>query len=102
MPWRVIILLVILVLVVLFSSFNLNRVDISVGFHTFKEIPLFLALMISFVLGALVMLPLAIRGFRKARRAQKVLKANEEPLEKEENSPVEAEEAGAEQKNRKK
>ena len=103
MPWRLLIVLVILVLVALFATFNLNRVDVSVGFHIFKEIPLFLALMFSFILGALLMLPFAVRGMRRVKKAEKVQKAEDEPLDKEEGAPAEAEETGGRKKrNRKK
>ena len=103
MPWRLLIVLVILVLVALFATFNLNRVDVSVGFHIFKEIPLFLALMFSFILGALVMLPFAVRGMRRVKKTEKVQKTEEEPHDKEEDAPAAAEETGGRKKrNRKK
>lgn len=103
MPWRLLIVLVILVLVALFATFNLNRVDVSVGFHIFKEIPLFLALMFSFILGALLMLPFAVRGMRRVKKAEKVQQTEEEPHDKEEDAPAAAEETGGRKKrNRKK
>ena len=103
MPWRLLIVLVILVLAALFAAFNLNRVDVSVGFYIFKEIPLFLALMISFILGALLMLPFAVRGMRKVKKAEKVQKMEEKPHDKEEDAPAAAEDTGGRKKrNRKK
>ena len=103
MPWRLLIVLVILVLVALFATINLNRVDVSVGFHIFKEIPLFLALMFSFILGALLMLPFAVRGMRRVKKAEKVQKMEEEPHDIEEDAPAAAEETGGRKKrNRKK
>ena len=103
MPWRLLIVLVILVLVALFATFNLEPVDVSIGFHDFKEIPLFLALMFSFILGALLMLPFAVRGLRRVKKAEKVQKTEEELHDKEEDAPAAAEETGERKKrNRKK
>ena len=59
-PWRMILVLVLLVLVALFSGFNLIPVNISIGFHVFTGVPLFLALLASFIAGAIVMVPFAI------------------------------------------
>ncbi len=71
-PWRMIIALLVLVLVALFSGFNLAPVSISVGFYTFEQIPLFLALIAAFILGALVVLPFSMRGLpRQAKRKRK-------------------------------
>ena len=70
-PWRMIIALLVLVLVALFSGNNLDTVSISVGFYTFPPIPLFLALIAAFILGALVVLPFSIRGFAKASKKKK-------------------------------
>ncbi len=70
-PWRMIIALLVLVLVALFSGFNLAPVSISVGFYTFEQIPLFLALIAAFILGALVVLPFSMRGFAKASKKKK-------------------------------
>jgi len=102
MPWRLLIVLVILVLAALFAAFNLHRVDVSVGFYIFKEIPLFLALMISFILGALLMLPFAVRRMRRGKKAEKIQKIEEEAHDKEEGAPAEAEETGGKKRNRKK
>lgn len=75
-PWRLVFGLVLLVLVALFSGFNLAAVDISVGFHTFGGVPLFLALIVAFIAGALVMLPFAFTRRRRkaASEAQRALR----------------------------
>jgi uncharacterized integral membrane protein len=101
MPWRLLIALVILVLVALFATFNLIRVDVSVGFYVFKEIPLFLALMFSFILGAVVMLPFAVRGMRRGKKADKVKKVSKEKSKGEE-VPADAEDTGEQKRKRKK
>ena len=59
-PWRMILILALLVFVALFSGFNLNPVDISIGFYVFKGIPLFLALIAAFIAGALLMVPFTV------------------------------------------
>ena len=100
MPWRLLITLAILVLVALFATFNLNRVDVSVGFYIFKEIPLFLALMFSFILGAVVMLPFALGGMRRGKKADKVKKISEEQSKLEE-APADAEDTGGKKRIRK-
>ena len=70
-PWRVVFALILLVLVALFSGFNLAAVDISVGFHTFTGVPLFLALFIAFIAGALITLPFAFTRRRRKAAAEK-------------------------------
>ena len=83
MPWKMIVLLIILVVIALFSGFNIDPVDVSIGFHVFKNVPLFLALFIAFVVGALVMLPLTLRGStrRKGTATGKKVKAEIAPDE---------------------
>jgi uncharacterized integral membrane protein len=70
-PWRLVLLLMLLVVVTVFAGFNLDRVDVSVGFHVFQGIPLFLALIVSFIAGALLMLPFTLRRSERTRRAEK-------------------------------
>lgn len=82
-PWKLIFFLIILTLVVLFAGFNIaNTVDISLGFRTFEDIPIFIALFIAFVLGNFVMLPFALGKNRRNKKA-KAAKAQEK-LEKQE------------------
>ena len=72
-PWRMILILALLILVALFSGFNLNPVDISIGFHVFTDVPLFLALIASFIVGAVVVVPFTI-----LKRSAKKLPAGDE------------------------
>ena len=82
-PWKLIFFLIILTLVVLFAGFNItNTVDISIGFRTFEEVPIFIALFIAFILGNFVMLPFALGKNRRTKKA-KAAKAQEK-LEKQE------------------
>ena len=82
-PWKLIFFLIILTLVILFAGFNVaNTVDISLGFRTFEDVPIFIALFIAFVLGNFVMLPFALGKNRRTKKA-KAAKAQEK-LEKQE------------------
>ncbi len=61
-PWRLILFLVVLTIVVLFAGFNLNnKADISFGLWRLSQVPIFLSLFISFLIGCFVMLPFAVR-----------------------------------------
>lgn len=60
MPWKLIGFVALLVFATFFIGFNLDhRCDVSIGFTTFKDVPIFLSLLISFVAGVLVMTPFA-------------------------------------------
>ena len=53
-----------------FIVFNLdNKCDVSLGFSTFKEIPVFLSSFFSFVLGMLFTLPMVFSSGRKRRNS---------------------------------
>jgi len=68
MPWRLILFLLVLTIVVLFAGFNITNVaDISFGIWTLHQVPIFLSLFIAFLVGCFVMLPFAVR-----RRSAKV------------------------------
>lgn len=79
MPWRLLIFLLIMTLVIFFAGFNINNeADISFGFYTIKDVPIFISLFISFLLGAFIMLPFTI--FKKKPSKKKIEK--EEKKEK--------------------
>jgi uncharacterized integral membrane protein len=82
--------LTILVLVALFSGFNLNPTDVSVGFYVFKNVPLFLTLIISFIAGALLMLPFTFKFGLKKRKPKRKKGEVEAPAV--ESLPAESEE----------
>ena len=67
MPWRMIVLILVLVVFAVFAGFNLDPIVISIGFHEFPNVPTFLALLIAFVVGTIVMLPYTLRGFRRKK-----------------------------------
>jgi uncharacterized integral membrane protein len=75
MPWRLIVFIVIGAAFLGFIGFNLeNRCDVSFGFHTFSQVPVFLTTLSAFVLGMALALPLAISFRSKARRNEKAQK----------------------------
>jgi len=69
MPWRLIVSIVIFVIFLTFITFNLdNRCDVNLGFAKFSNVPVFLTVFTSFVLGLVFALPIAYRlkgGMRK-------------------------------------
>jgi uncharacterized integral membrane protein len=69
-PWRLVLLLALLVVVAVFAGFNLDPVSISVGFYVFEDVPLFLSLIVAFFAGALLMLPFALLRRRQKRKPQ--------------------------------
>ena len=71
MPWRLIIFIAVFAVFLVFISFNLeNKCDISFGFAKLKEIPVFITIFTSFVLGLICALPLVMHI--KKRPAEKI------------------------------
>ncbi len=69
-PWRLFFALIVVACAALFAGLNLVRVNVSVGVHVFRDVPLFLALVIAFIAGAVCVLPYALLPRRRrARRA---------------------------------
>ncbi len=80
MPWRMIIFLLILAVVVFFAGFNITNVsDISFGFYTVKDVPIFISLFVSFLVGTLVTLPFVV-GKRRKKSQKTPKQVGEEPL----------------------
>ena len=70
MPWRLIVFLVVFAVFLTFITFNLeNRCDISFGFIVITQVPVFLTVFISFVLGVLCALPIALTAGKKHKKA---------------------------------
>ena len=67
MPWKLIAFLTILILVTFFVGFNLdNRCDVSLVFNTFRNVPIFVSLLIAYACGAITLIPFFIGAFSKA------------------------------------
>jgi len=83
-PVKLIIFLIILGIIVFFIGFNLTNVsDISFGFHTFADVPIFISLFIAFAAGVVVMLPFCLT---KKRKKPKIPSGNAEELDEPENT----------------
>lgn len=66
MPLKLVFFVISLVAALLFISFNLdNRCDVSVVFHTFRNVPAFLSLLAAYALGAASVLPFVFGFMRK-------------------------------------
>ena len=66
MPWRLIMIIVIVAILLSFIGFNLtNTCDISLGFKTFPNVPVYLTIFGSFLLGMICSLPFIIFGSPK-------------------------------------
>ena len=51
MPWRLIFFVIVVVLATIFVGFNLgNACDVSLVFHDFKNVPVFITIIVSFLL----------------------------------------------------
>jgi len=62
MPWRLILSIVIFAIFLTFITFNLdNRCDVNLGFAKFSNVPVFITIFSSFVLGLLCGLPIVYR-----------------------------------------
>ena len=69
MPWRLIMLIVIIAVLLSFIGFNLsNTCDISLGFKTFHSVPVYLTIFGSFLLGMICSLPFIIFGSLKKEK----------------------------------
>ena len=68
MPWRLIMMIIILAVLLAFITFNMdNRCDISFGknIKVIKDVPVFLTIFTSFILGMLCALPLKFSAGKK-------------------------------------
>ena len=67
MPWRLIVFIVVFAIFLVFITFNLeNKCDISFGFTKLSEVPVFITIFTSFVIGFFGALPL-IYNLKKKR-----------------------------------
>jgi len=88
MPWRLLVLIIILGILLGFIGFNLNNTcDLSLGFKVFKGVPIYLTVFASFMLGMVSSLPFIIFGSlrkkMKKEKKHKSLKSEDDRLSKE-------------------
>ena len=69
MPWKLILFILSVVLVTIFIGFNLtNACDVSLGVYTFKNVPIFMSILLAFALGVFIMLPFTFGHSKKENR----------------------------------
>ena len=72
MPGKLVYFIIVMLMIALFMGFNLsNRCDISVIFYVFKDVPIFLSMLFSFLLGNIAVLPFLISSRHKMKKAEK-------------------------------
>ena len=77
MPVKLIGTIILLILVTIFAGVNLdNKCDITFIFYTFKDIPVFMTVIISFAIGAILMIPFTL-GRGKKKKCQKPAQAQQ-------------------------
>ena len=70
MPIKLIGTIILLILVTIFAGVNLdNKCDITFIFYTFRDVPVFMTVIISFAVGLVLMLPFTLG--RKKKKPQK-------------------------------
>jgi uncharacterized integral membrane protein len=71
MPWRLIVFLIFVTILVFFIGFNIsNTSELSLGFVQFDSVPIFLSNLVAFLLGSLATLPFVVGSSFKRRRKQ--------------------------------
>lgn len=77
MPWKLILFILSVVLVTIFIGFNLtNACDVSLGVYTFKNVPIFMSILLAFALGVFVMLPFTFGHSKKEKKSQNPKKSS--------------------------
>ena len=62
MPIKLILFLIIIVVVTIFAGFNISNVcNVSLVFYEFQNVPVFVTVLFSFVIGVLIMLPFTFK-----------------------------------------
>ena len=90
---RLVVFIVVFVIFLGFIVLNLpNKCDVSLGFAAFKDVPIFISCLVSFVLGMLVTIPLILARGKGRKKPEK-----EKPIKKSK-SPVEVKDFGDELK----
>jgi mannitol-specific phosphotransferase system IIBC component len=81
MPWKLVGFIICLVLGTCFAGYNLgNNCNISFGFHTFENVPIFFSLIVAFACGVVVTLPFTV--IKKKSAKEKKVQAEERAMKK--------------------
>lgn len=88
MPFRLIGTIILLIIVTVFAGFNMNnKSDINFVFYNLKEIPVFMTVIISFIIGVVVMIPFSLGlGKKKPKNKNQNTAPKVQPEGKEDNS----------------
>jgi uncharacterized integral membrane protein len=57
MPWKLIGFIAICIVFVVFSGLNVQKIQVSFGIVTLSDVPLFVTLIVSFILGSIITIP---------------------------------------------
>jgi uncharacterized membrane protein affecting hemolysin expression len=77
MPWKLLVILAIVVVLALFIGFNLeNRCEVSLIFVTIGSVPVYLTILVSFAVGVVAALPFSFK--RRKRKIPPQAAANKE------------------------
>jgi uncharacterized integral membrane protein len=72
MPWKMIFFLLIVFVIVLFIFFNIDTSsDISFGFVTYHDVPIFISLFLAFTAGVVITIPMILLGKGRKKRGAK-------------------------------
>jgi len=86
MPWRLIGTIAVLAVLLVFIGFNVeNTCNLSLIFHTFENVPVYLTVFISFILGLLFSLPFFFLG-KKPKKGKTAGTKGKKTASKEEGS----------------
>ena len=97
MSKNLIIIILIIILEAAFATLNIKNVsDISIGFKTFPDVPVFVTITVSFLVGVIIFAPIAFfagKNYEKKSEQKKEAKLNKKLLKEqkkiEEIKPVE-------------
>ena len=89
--FKIILIVLIIALEAVFAGLNMKNVsDISFGFTVLKDVPVFLSILISFVSGAVIILPFTLlRGKKKKKIENIVPKKKKLTLKKKDGNNIE-------------
>ena len=68
MPWRLIFFLLLITIFIFFAGFNTHSVTVNLGPIAISNVPMFIALFIAFLAGALLTLPFSIFSMAKKNK----------------------------------